>query len=102
MSFQRKQTTMIRGGGTAAVTRSGQPARSQTPLPTLYEDIEPTYQVGLGLEAENTIRRDICWSTRHLGDRETGGWLFVAEGRPNYILKATVPGSDAEVSRSSI
>src|SRR5262245_17903260 len=100
MSFQRTQSDgLIRGGGTSALTRSRASGRSQTPLPTLYEDLEPTYQVGLSLEAENTIRRDIAWSTRHLGDVETGGWIFTAEGRPNYILKATVPGSDAEVSR---
>jgi proteasome lid subunit RPN8/RPN11 len=100
----------VAGEGTASVstTAPGQGpgsrrrARAATPLPTLYEELEPTYSASLGYEAEKTIRRDIAWTEENVGDAETGGWIFVAKNRPDYIIRATVPGHDSVASRSSI
>jgi hypothetical protein len=96
---------IIRGAGEGSASVSvgyrGSTA-SATPLPTLYPELEPTYAATLGYEAEKTIRTDIGWTLENVGDVETGGWLLAAEQNPNYILQATVPGSDATATRSSI
>ena len=94
-----KSRGIIRGGGSASVTAD---RPSATPLPTLYEELEPTYRATLGYEAEQTILTDIRWTQENVGDVESGGWLFTAERNPEYILMATVPGSDSDSTRSSI
>jgi Prokaryotic homologs of the JAB domain len=80
------------------------PRRSETtPLPALYDDLEPTYRAELGYEAEKTIRADIAWTQENVGaDIETGGWLLAAPRNPSYLLAATVPGFDASFGRSTI
>jgi Prokaryotic homologs of the JAB domain len=90
---------LIRGGGTAGIPAGRKPA---TPLPTLFEELEPTYMATLGYEAKKTIRADIAWTEENIGDVETGGWLLAAKRNRDYILAATVPGSDATCTRSSI
>jgi len=108
--FQREYiagSSKIGPGGTApTLDWDGRPrsraAEATTPLPALYEELAPTYRATLGYEAEETIRRDIRWTGRNLGKVETGGWCFVAEHNPNYIILATVPGSDSAATRSSI
>jgi hypothetical protein len=93
----------ISRGRTAGVSRSGstgrRPARS-TPFPHFYPELEPTETVELGYEAEKTIRSDIRWTQEHLGDVESGGFLF---GRSRgFVLAASVPGGDSAFSRSSV
>jgi proteasome lid subunit RPN8/RPN11 len=103
MSFRRTQTAVIRAGGPAGVSvGSYQRSVSAAPLPRLFEELEPSYRAALGYEAEKTIRADIRWTQENVGEVETGGWLFTAEQSPDYVLFATVPGSDSVASRSSI
>lgn len=90
---------IVRGGGSASVTADRPPA---TPLPHFYPELEPEYGVTLEYTAEQTILRDVAWTQEHLGDVETGGWLLASEHNPDYIVTATVPGSDATFTRSSI
>jgi hypothetical protein len=48
------------------------------------------------------IREDVGWSNRNMRGLESGGWLFSNPATPDHITLATVPGGDAEFSRSSI
>jgi hypothetical protein len=86
----------------AAVSWDEPQSGAETPLPKLYEELEPSYRAMVGYDAEQTIRADVCWTKKHIGDVESGGWLFTAARSPDYIILATVPGNDSVATRSSI
>jgi hypothetical protein len=93
---------IVRGNAIPVRVEGGGNSRTGTPLPKLYEDLEPTYSAELGYTAEKTIRADIAWTQENIGSVETGGWLLAAERNPDYVLAATVPGTDATFSRGTI
>jgi proteasome lid subunit RPN8/RPN11 len=56
--------------------------------------------IELGYRVAETIRSDVAWTLENVGTVESGGWLL---GRSrDYVLRATVPGSDSHATRSSI
>jgi len=75
-------------------------AGSVTRLPTLYEELEPVETIGLGHRVAETIRTDVAWTLENVGNVESGGWLLGCSS--DYVLQATVPGSDSYATRSSI
>lgn len=96
---------IIRSGGAGSATVTYRDAHETSvtrsaALPTLYEELEPVETIELGHRVADTIRTDIAWTQENIGPVETGGWLL---GRSrNYVLTATVPGSDSFATRSSI
>jgi hypothetical protein len=89
------------GEGSARIGNgSTRSTATATPLPTLYEELEPVETIDLGHRVAETIRTDVAWTLENVGVSETGGWLL---GRSrDYVLAATVPGSDSYATRSSI
>lgn len=95
---------MIRRGageGTASVSRGTTSRKRSGELPRFFPELEPSYQVTISSGATKVIREDVGWSARNMRGLESGGWLLSYPTRPDSIIFATVPGSDAEFSRSS-
>ena len=101
--MNRRRTGIVRGAGEGSASLSGAyrgRTATTTPLPTLYEELEPVETIDLGHRVAETIRTDVAWTLQTIGVQESGGWLL---GRSrDYVLQATVPGSDSYATRSSI
>jgi hypothetical protein len=101
---------IIRTYGTAGISRDGTTPRisrsaattATDSLPRFYPELEPSYQVALSSSAGRVIREDVGWSHRNTRGLETGGWLYSNPAQPDFIVVATVPGSDAAFSRSAL
>lgn len=95
---------VVRGCGEGSATVSAGYSRRRpattTPLPTVYEELEPVETIDLGPRLAQTIRDDIRWTMENVGEVETGGWLL---GRSrDFVGRVTVPGSDSYATRWSI
>jgi hypothetical protein len=103
--FQRTRTArIIRGYSEPVKLIGGARTRAATSvtLPKFFPELEPSYQVALNSSAGRVIREDVSWSHRNTRGLETGGWLLSDPRWPDRIVVATVPGGDAEFSRTSL